>query len=376
MRRNDLYDNFRNKITRLAAEGKYNSLSEEEADLLVDELLNCLPTGGKFYKYRNFKDENNAFEHTFDSLSQGYIWLASPDTMNDKVDTSLQLNPKSDAVELRQYLYANRERLLIKWLETLFYSLKLNLSLTDEDKILIIKCFTSQGRAIKSKIREVLKRYDVPVNMTEYAIKCVSDFVEKYSCEYEEQIEKIVRETMNINIDMRTKYRMFCVAESPRIESMWAYYGDESRGFCIEYDYNKIRNLPLNLKLIMLNLFEVKYVKKKKRFSFNSMYEIMLNSAFMGVEVGAENRFEINSLINEQMTQKDISWKHEQEWRILLDTELHRLNLDLVSAIYIDNDMMETEKGKRLLELAKQKGWKIYRRRLNSAACGFLFENC
>ena len=102
----------------------------------------------------------------------------------------------------------------------------------------------------------------------------------------------------------------------------------------------------------------------------------MLNSAFMGVEVGVENRFEINSLINEQMTQKDISWKHEQEWRILLDTELHRLNIDLVSAIYIDNDMVDTEKGKRLLELAKQKGWKIYRRRLNSAACGFMFENC
>ena len=376
MKRNDLYDNFRNKITRLAAEGKYYSLSEEEADLLVDELLNCLPTGGKFYKYRNFKDENNAFEHTFDSLSQGYIWLASPDTMNDKVDTSLQLNPKSDAVELRQYLYANRESMLIKWLELRLNRLKLNLSLTDEDKLLIINCFTSQGRAIKSKIRDILKKYSVPGNKAEFVVKFISDFVEEDCYGYEEQIERIVSSAMNINSDVRINYRMFCMAESPRIESMWAYYGDESRGFCIEYDYNRIRSLPLNLKLIMLNLFEVKYVRKKKMFPYSKMYEIRLDSAFMGVEVGLEDRFEINSLINEQVTQKDLSWRHEQEWRLLLSTELCKLNVDLVSAIYIDNDMMETEKGKRLLELAKQKGWKIYRRRLNSVACGFLFENC
>lgn len=376
MRRNDLYDNFRNKITRLVAEGKYNSLSEEEADLLVDELLNCLPTGGKFYKYRNFKDENNAFEHTFDSLSQGYIWLASPDTMNDKVDTSLQLNPKSDAVELRQYLYANRERLLIKWLEILLYSLKLDLPLTDEDKLCIIKCFTSQGRAIKTRIRDVLKRYSISGNKTEYAVKSVSDFVEEYSYGFEKQIETIVTRTMSINCDMRKKYRIFCMAERHSIESMWAYYGDESRGFCIEYDYNKIRSLSIDFKLILIELFAVKYVSKKKRFSFNDMYEIMLNSAFSGMEISADSRFKMDCLINEQLTQKDRSWQHEQEWRILLSTELHKLNVDLVSAIYIDNDMMETEKGKRLLELAKQKGWKIYRRRLNSAACGFLFENC
>lgn len=374
MNKRDRYYNFRNKITLLVAEGKYNSLSEEEVDLLVEELLNCLPTGGRFYKYRNFKDENNAFENAFDSLSQGYIWLASPDTMNDKVDTSLQLNPKADAVDLRRYLYANKEKLLIKWLEILCYSLKLDLPLTDEDKLSIIKCFTSQGRAIKTRIRDVLKRYSIPGNKTEYAVKSVSDFVEEYSYEFEKQIETIVTRTMSINGDMRKKYRMFCMAESPRIESMWAYYGDESRGFCIEYDYNKIRSFSLDLKLIMLNLFAVNYVKKKKRFSFNNMYEIMLNSAFTGMEVGSEHRFEINSLINEQMTQKDISWKHEQEWRILVSSELHKLNADLVSAIYIDNDMMKTEKGERLLELARQKGWEIYRRSLNSTSCGFLLD--
>lgn len=55
-----------------------SSLSSDKVDELYDNLLQCLPNGGKLYKYRNFKDENNSFKYAYDGLKEEYLWLASP----------------------------------------------------------------------------------------------------------------------------------------------------------------------------------------------------------------------------------------------------------------------------------------------------------
>lgn len=65
------------------------------------------------------------------------------------------------------------------------------------------------------------------------------------------------------------------------------------------------------------------------------------------------------------MIMKQEKWKHEREWRLFLCHVENVLYADLVSALYIGQAMIETDNGKKLVELAKARGWKVFVRRLN-----------
>ena len=58
-----------------------------------------------------------------------------------------------------------------------------------------------------------------------------------------------------------------------------------------------------------------------------------------------------------------------------MSTDVNRFDVDLVSAIYIDIDMIKEENGKRLLDLAKQRQWKLYGRELDALKCGFVYNS-
>ena len=69
-------------------------------------------------------------------------------------------------------------------------------------------------------------------------------------------------------------------------------------------------------------------------------------------------------MIFEQLLTKEKSWLTEEEWRVMThvrDNETGiRVYADLVSAIYIDYSVLEEEKTKRIIELAKLNDWKVF----------------
>ena len=62
-------------------------------------------------------------------------------------------------------------------------------------------------------------------------------------------------------------------------------------------------------------------------------------------KIGEKNR--INMAVMKQLLTKNRDWDHEREWRIVVSTEANEFKVDLVSAIIVDRDMVETEKGKK-----------------------------
>ena len=361
-----LYNQHLESMSQIAINGGIYKVSDFELDKMYERLVACLPNHGKLYKYRNFKQES--FEKNYLSLLEGYIWLASPCLMNDKIDSTLKLNLQSEKCKIEKFLNKNKYVLLKKWLDLLFEKNGIKISLSDEEVYQIVNCYTKQGRVIKTRIISLLQGYGIPYNKLDFILKQVADFIEKNSVGYESLMSDIAEKFVNINIAIREKQRLFCVAESPFIDSMWAYYGDDNRGFCIEYDFNKGKDLNANIKRVLLNLFQVKYRSKKSFFSFVDMIEeLILNN-----KQDLNNIIKINRQIFEQILTKGKVWQNEKEWRIIVSTDLNRLDVDLVSSIYIDFDMMETEKGKQLLELAKQKQWQIFKREINSI--GFEYQ--
>ena len=56
---------------------------------------------------------------------------------------------------------------------------------------------------------------------------------------------------------------------------------------------------------------------------------------------------------------KDSSWRHEKEWRVILGDCENIYHADLVTAIYLDESIEQSDEAKKLINLAKVKSWKV-----------------
>lgn len=341
-------------------------LNEEQIDFLIQEMISLLPSSGKLYKYRNFTDDNNHFENTMKALKNGYIWLASSNSMNDKIDTTLNLSYEYEAKCIKKTLLENKDAFLKRILKDLFKKYGLPYSLSDEEFNEFISCYTKEGRVIKSKVKQILAKAGYKSSQIEKNINILAQMIEMNSVKYPEKIEEISKKFINTNKDIQHLVKIYCMCERYDTESMWAYYGNDNKGFCIEYDFNKVLNLSLDNKRILLNLFKIEYSSKKEKFSFSKILKAII------LDEPIKEKNGINMAVMKQLLTKNRDWDHEREWRIVVSTEANEFKVDLVSAIIVDCDMVETEKGKRLVNLAKEKGWKIYIRKLSEL--GTMFE--
>ena len=365
------YIDHYNKIIEVMSQEKFTNLPDSEVEILFSELLQCLPNNGKLYKYRNFLNNKHSFDYTYRSLAEGYIWFADAKTMNDKVDVTLNVDLSKEKIRLEKFFQEHKEELLIKWLKEFFRINKISNSLLDDNFREIINCYTKEGRIVKSRIRDLLRSNGVSYKQIDITLKNVATFVEQRCVEYEPYAKTLVEKFISIAHKTREDLKLFCIAEKPTIESMWAYYGNDSNGFCIEYDFTKAVKYGCNIKKILLNLFKVEYKKKKPSYSMVDILEELISNHSMDIE----NKTKINKNIFAQMLTKNSDWKHEQEWRIVAYLPFNQFNIDLVSAIYIDESMINTPKAKKLIRLSKQKGWKIIERKLSITKSSFVYKN-
>lgn len=100
----------------------------------------------------------------------------------------------------------------------------------------------------------------------------------------------------------------------------------------------------------------------------------MLEELIINGKQNRDNIIKINRQIFEQVLTKNLDWRHEKEWRIIVSTNFNKLFADLVSAIYIDDAMITDEKGQKLVTLAIDRKWSIYCRKLNATKCEFKYN--
>ena len=131
----------------------------------------------------------------------------------------------------------------------------------------------------------------------------------------------------------------------------------------IKYKFKKVKKIDFNL-------FKVEYKKKKPLYSMvDILEELVVNDS-----IDIEHKTEINKNIFAQMLTKNRDWKHEQEWRIVANLPFNQFYVDFVSSIFIDESMINTPRGKKLIRLAKQKNWKIIERKLSITKNSFIYK--
>ena len=334
-----------------------NRLNEHCYDLLAS-----LPKNKKLYKYRSLKGKSFGF--AYDSLKEGYMWIPPANTLNDDFDSILLPDSLFYQKGIAKHIFKDHNRLI-------FQSIKRNAKNKweqDENLKLIpfesfLKCFDRKsGAIIDSAIIVLLDNFfDSKEDKIKY-LNSIGDFVKK--CIMIPEANAVEIETYKINKHMRNSIHVFSMSDSYDLDNMWGYYSDSGEGFCIEYDFNKIKNLSDGCKKLLLNTYKVNYSSDPKCFDIEAFVEF---SFFENHDLAIYNRL-ISSIID-QIVSKDITWEHEREWRIVLGNIESKVPIDMVSGVIIDRRSMNKTNAKKLIRLCKQKGWSI------KVRCSSPFDN-
>ena len=343
--------------------------SNEDVERILDRILQCLPNEGKLYKYRSI--EGKAFDNAFDSLKNGYLWLPKAEDLNDDEDTTLFYDPLKSAEEIKDYLFAHPYEFMSVVVSAPERKFKLGKTKRDE---LIVKracdCYDkATGELDKRKAVLEMVKDGIPKETAIEQLNKVESFIESYLQNNKKAVETLVDKHMKYNDNIRSLAYVYSMSEDFDCNQMWAYYANSNNGFCIEYDFNKSKELPVEIKRKLINLYRVKYVESVEEFSFEPLLEWFLCGQDERI-YNEENKRILNYLIT-----KKIGWQHEKEWRLFMTDIDNKLFADIVSGIIIDERAIHSENGSKLIALAKERAWKIKVRRTSITKTKHLYEN-
>ena len=331
-----------------------DELTEEDVDRIIARLLSCLPNNGKLYKYRSI--EGQAFDYALEGLKDGYLWMANANTLNDDFDSTIPFNPTSDITALFEDIkkdvnsYAEnigideKTQVAIQKLIDTGYSKKL------------IDCYNKDRQEFdKDKLIQLLiteeNCLEVARENADKILLSIDDNLKKGK----ETLTNATGSLVDLNKNNRQGVFVFSFSEDFDSDPMWALYASSNKGFCVVYDFNRIKNLPLDTKKQVIHLHKIIYRKEINEYS---LLNLMRNIATGNKDKTVYK--EINKEILTLLITKKSKWKNEKEWRILLlDLKDNKLFADIVSGLIIDKRVIETDNAKKLLELAKERGWSV-----------------
>lgn len=340
------------------------NFSNEEVDETLDNLIACMPNEGKLYKYRKISDKNS-FDKVIKSLKECTLWSSRVDEFTDKTDCTVYYDPLKEAERIENLLRENPELVIGGILRIM--SLQVKKSYPKFDKTMLLKmvdCYDREGNLSEDKALQVLTNYGCDIDKSHQVIKSVDQFVAAYLKEKEMVIKQIANNFLEFNQDSRRKAFVCSLCENYKVKTMWEHYADNN-GICIEYDYNKIKNMSYDIKRFFCGTFKVNYVEEYEEISFLPLIKEYLEG---------KNEKSTNTKLNKQiltsLITKTNDYNFEKEWRTfhfsLNDKEKgHIVKADIVSGIIIDENSINTYEGKQIIDLAQKRKWDIKVRLLN-----------
>ena len=366
MNREELYEQYLN----LQSGTELQQLSSSEISKRLEMLLRSLPNGGKLYKYRSIK--GSAFDYAYESLQNGYLWLATANTLNDDLDCSLNFDPMKYIEEAKQSFLSQPWLYLARWIKA-NPDKKLFSSLVDQYYYsLVKKCINlSNWELDENRAVRLLGEAGLATKDARKFIDDLLNFVDLKVHEHAEIMKSPISHLSKFNETMRKNIYVFSMSETYDGSSMWGRYADSNCGFCIEYDFNKASVLSEELKRVLLCLYRVTYKGEElPEYSFFEIHQLFQ-------EDGIEDQFYkqiCRNMLNKLLI-KTKDWDDEKEWRImvcyLLDNKLYA---DLVSGIIIDKRVLETTNAQKLIALAEERGWSVRVRMLNHIGNKHIYE--
>ena len=159
----------------------------------------------------------------------------------------------------------------------------------------------------------------------------------EYYMALEDRKIQIRKETDKI----KSNYGIISFCKSETNELMWAYYGNDHKGFCIEYDIDILKE-----QMIPYYLLEIKYQSSLPTYNFRKCI------------------FNHDNTIKSSLGVKSTFWAHEKEMRLIIKRKgLKSIPTEADTGIYFGLRMPESDK-ELIINSLKGRDIKYYQMKL------------
>ena len=272
---------WRNKFIELKFPLDKKLINLDEAEKIIEENK---PKSGKLYKYRS------GTEKDIENLENDKIWVPKPDEFNDPYDCSLFI----DSEELL-YIAGNEK---------------------------------GEIDDIRKDINKYKKLFPgIKIPDIEQVIKEVGSVA-----------NKIIQPEIN---KLRDSLGIYCLTEDRDSILMWSHYAENHKGFCIEYDFEEIKEKFSDFYPVVYS----EYFCEMSKYIWDNNADIIIRSALS----------------------KSEQWNYEKEWRIILRNDIksagHLIDASKIKAIYLGCKIKEDYEDK-LKEIGESKGVPVYKMKM------------
>ncbi len=259
---------------------------------------------GRLFKYK--KVDVNSAKDILDNV----VRLSLPTDFNDPYDCAINYNEEKQFKEIMLYDHEISNK--------------------------------SKSFLTPSEIRQI-KRSDRPVDTFLEIVKSLEPEYKGLLNDHFRKLRKMFKslfETLDrINLDnWKSQIKISCFTENYPAKAlpMWAYYGDNHKGYCLEYNF---KEAPYYSN----QLFPVKYCNHYFTPPFKRINEL---SKYIWPIISA--------------TTKALNWKYEKEWRLIYVNPKYEVVSIKPAAIYLGSNISNTNMTK-LIGVSKRRDLKIYK---------------
>lgn len=280
----------------------------------------------KFYRYCRFDEKH----HYLDALEEQFLYLNPLNNMDDQFEGTLSIDISGKENYIKNKYF----------------------------KKIIKKEFKNKGKEYEKliKILDDCETYNETVNK-------IIEIAKKEG--KEEEITKIQKEIDNIDFkkllekffshifNNNEKFGASSLCEVNNSQIMWQMYGDNYKGFIVEYSVDK------NDTAFLKRLFPVVY---KENRSFNPI-ELFLKILLTPNEDDNHKQLKREFIIKSLVT-KNKEWEIQKEWRVI-DKAGDTIESPKITGVYLctkgkENDKEYQKNLSEVLQIQEKLGFKIY----------------
>ena len=367
MTKDELYEQHLQEVVGIRDIDNY---PEEDVERVLGRLLQCLPNNGKLYKYRSI--DGQSFDYAYDGLEKGYLWLARANTLNDDMDCAVVYDPIAEADKMLA-LSLNKPWVYLKnWVKANIDQLYWNHPNAFKAFVKVMEYVDMRTGALdEEKAIEGLIQIGLPRDQVGKYLNALLHLAKEEIRKHSQTLKKEKGSMFTFNDTNREDIYVFSLSEIFDNKLMWAHYANSNKGFCIEYDLNKIKDLPIEVKRKLLFLYKVTYKEELEEYTFDLMNEFMMSDGD-----DKELLYQADMDFFLAILSKTAEWEYEREWRFMLCNlgNKNKIFADIVSGIILDERVLKIENGKKLISLAKERSWVIKVRKKNRLGTSHIYE--
>lgn len=332
----------KDKLLQFLLETEIPDNSDKEKEI-VSKIFNICKniTPPNLYRYRACNSR------TFETLESDKFLLTKPTLFNDPYDS---------------LLFIDRSKILNTITRELDFDIVEKLKIDSE--------FRKQQEQALGK--EFVNKF---MNLDSFKTKEEKEFYKKTSNTiHSELLDDIVAQSLAA---MKQSSLVACLSEDFQSILMWSHYGDNHKGFVLNYDFKSRYSIETNIpgvkasEFLDKKLFPVSYTDERYDATYYVEFHFIENF-FRRLGLEFTQPFFDKLFYYKILLFKSNNWKYEQEWRIIKQTNIdyndNKLDIGFINDILpkeiILGAHIKKENKNKLVEIAKKKNIPIFQMKL------------